>query len=392
MTARPGGLHGELGLHGRRDREGDDVDGADQRFEVIEGGGAVGPGELGGDGGASRPHAGELEFGMAATAGAWTRRAHGPPPTSPTRSRSAIRLASHVMGAPTRLDQLDLSQRMGRREYEQRVESAQRRLLQLRLHLGGAARFRRDRAGPARPPRRSAMPPARAGRSSASSRTSIPATTPSSRTRRRPPTRSVTTSFAASSARSPGTVGCACSTAAGTAGSSSSASRATPPRSSGSGRTRRSSGSSERSCSKGVILVKFWLHISDEEQLARFEARAGRPAEALETHRGGLAQPRQEPSLRRRRRGRVRPHRSRARPLGRDRRRAEALRPRRRARAAQRTDRGRDATVGRRGDVPAEPVPFAIDSMSRRLLRSDFKESPRRHFTASLPLSLMLRA
>jgi polyphosphate kinase 2 (PPK2 family) len=41
------------------------------------------------------------------------------------------------MGAPTRLDQLDLSQRMGRREYELRVESAQRRLLQLRLHLGG---------------------------------------------------------------------------------------------------------------------------------------------------------------------------------------------------------------------------------------------------------------
>jgi polyphosphate kinase 2 (PPK2 family) len=41
------------------------------------------------------------------------------------------------MGAPNRLDQLDLSQRMGRRQYEERVESAQRRLLQLRLHLGG---------------------------------------------------------------------------------------------------------------------------------------------------------------------------------------------------------------------------------------------------------------
>ena len=37
----------------------------------------------------------------------------------------------------TRLDQLDLSQRLGRREYERRVEVAQRRLLQLRLHLGG---------------------------------------------------------------------------------------------------------------------------------------------------------------------------------------------------------------------------------------------------------------
>jgi AMP-polyphosphate phosphotransferase len=41
------------------------------------------------------------------------------------------------MGQPTRLDQLDLTQRIRRREYEQRVDSAQRRLLQLRLHLGG---------------------------------------------------------------------------------------------------------------------------------------------------------------------------------------------------------------------------------------------------------------
>jgi AMP-polyphosphate phosphotransferase len=41
------------------------------------------------------------------------------------------------MATPTRLDQLDLSQRLGRREYERRVETAQRRLLQLRLHLGG---------------------------------------------------------------------------------------------------------------------------------------------------------------------------------------------------------------------------------------------------------------
>lgn len=36
-----------------------------------------------------------------------------------------------------RLDALDLSQRLKREEYEQRVEVAQRRLLQLRLHLGG---------------------------------------------------------------------------------------------------------------------------------------------------------------------------------------------------------------------------------------------------------------
>jgi AMP-polyphosphate phosphotransferase len=41
------------------------------------------------------------------------------------------------VSSPKRLDQLDLSHRLGRREYELRVEAAQRRLLQLRLHLGG---------------------------------------------------------------------------------------------------------------------------------------------------------------------------------------------------------------------------------------------------------------
>ena len=37
----------------------------------------------------------------------------------------------------------------------------------------------------------------------------------------------------------------------------------------------------ERSlCAEGMILVKFWLHISDEEQRRRFEARAGDPLKA----------------------------------------------------------------------------------------------------------------
>ena len=51
VTAGPGCRHGELWLHGRRDREGDDVDGVDQCVEVIEGDRVVGGGELGGDGG-----------------------------------------------------------------------------------------------------------------------------------------------------------------------------------------------------------------------------------------------------------------------------------------------------------------------------------------------------
>jgi polyphosphate kinase 2 (PPK2 family) len=41
------------------------------------------------------------------------------------------------VGARGRLEELDLTQRLGRREYDQRVEAAQHRLLQLRLHLGG---------------------------------------------------------------------------------------------------------------------------------------------------------------------------------------------------------------------------------------------------------------
>ena len=56
-----------------------------------------------------------------------------------------------------------------------------------------------------------------------------------------------------------------------------------------------------RCADEGTVLVKFWLHISDEEQLKRFEARETRPAEALEAHRRGLAQPREARASTRRR-------------------------------------------------------------------------------------------
>ena len=48
----------------------------------------------------------------------------------------------------------------------------------------------------------------------------------------------------------------------------------------------------------GMIIVKLFLHISDEEQLKRFERRRAGPAEGLEAHRRGLAQPREAPGLR----------------------------------------------------------------------------------------------
>ena len=42
---------------------------------------------------------------------------------------------------------------------------------------------------------------------------------------------------------------------------------------------------------EGVILIKFWMHISDEEQLRRASRSASRSAQALEADRRGLAQP-----------------------------------------------------------------------------------------------------
>ena len=44
---------------------------------------------------------------------------------------------------------------------------------------------------------------------------------------------------------------------------------------------------------EGMILVKFWLHISEDEQLKRFKGRESDPLKTLEAHRRGLAQPRQ---------------------------------------------------------------------------------------------------
>ena len=50
-----------------------------------------------------------------------------------------------------------------------------------------------------------------------------------------------------------------------------------------------------------MILIKLWLHISDQEQLERFERRAKDPLEGVEADRRGLAQPREaRPSTSRR--------------------------------------------------------------------------------------------
>ena len=55
---------------------------------------------------------------------------------------------------------------------------------------------------------------------------------------------------------------------------------------------------------EGTLVIKFWMHISSEEQLKRFEERATRPAEALEADRRRLAQPHAPRRLHRGDRGR----------------------------------------------------------------------------------------
>ncbi len=67
---------------------------------------------------------------------------------------------------------------------------------------------------------------------------------------------------------------------------------------------------------EGVILVKIWLQVSSDEQLRRFESRARRSAAEVEADRRGLAQPQEVGPVHRGRRGHVRAHRPRARPVG----------------------------------------------------------------------------
>ena len=92
---------------------------------------------------------------------------------------------------------------------------------------------------------------------------------------------------------------------------------------------------------EGMILVKLWLHISDEEQLKRFKRRREGPAEGLEADRRGLAQPREARRVRGGGRGHARPHGPAVRPVAPDRGRLEALRPSEGGRDRDRAHRGR---------------------------------------------------
>ncbi len=48
----------------------------------------------------------------------------------------------------------------------------------------------------------------------------------------------------------------------------------------------------EQLVESGVLVVKFWLAITPEEQLRRFEERQNTPHKRVQDHRRGLAQPR----------------------------------------------------------------------------------------------------
>ena len=50
---------------------------------------------------------------------------------------------------------------------------------------------------------------------------------------------------------------------------------------------------------EGMIVIKLWMHMSDEEQLRAVRAAPGRSAQGVEADRGGLAQPGEAGAVRR---------------------------------------------------------------------------------------------
>ena len=53
----------------------------------------------------------------------------------------------------------------------------------------------------------------------------------------------------------------------------------------------RSTSLSGSSPTAGAVVVKFWVQIDKDTQLARFHGAAEHPGKAVEDHRGGLAEP-----------------------------------------------------------------------------------------------------
>ena len=261
-----------------------------------------------------------------------------------------------------RLDDLDLSLKLSRQEEAERLDAAQERLLALRLALGGLIgdqgigppvcvalrglgrerQGRRDQA-----PRRPARPAPRARR----------AVRGADLRREAPP---LPVALLARAARA----GAAwrCSTARGTGACSSSASRSSPPRRSGRAPTTRSTSSRRTLAAEGMMMIKFWMHVSDEEQLKRFEARSERPAEVVEADRRGLAQPQEAQAVHGGDRGHARAHGHRGGAVAPGRGRLEALGAREGRRDGLRADRsGCSSACG----APCAPASGRASSCAR---------------------------
>ena len=238
------------------------------------------------------------------------------------------------------LSQLDLSLKLSKQEEAEQLAAAQERLLTLRLQLGGQTA---DELGP---PLCVLFEGWDASGKGGAIKRLVDHARPAPRARRRSSprrrrTRSATSTCGASGRRCRAGAAWPSSTARGTGACSSSASRASPPRPSGSAPTARSTTSSARSCDDGMILVKFWLHVSDEEQLKRFEAREKDPLKSWKLTDEDWRNREKRADVRGRDRGDGRAHRStECAPWTLVAARLQALRARQGARDGDRRDRG----------------------------------------------------
>ena len=115
-------------------------------------------------------------------------------------------------------------------------------------------------------------------------------------------------SSGASGARSPRAAASRSSIAPGTAACWSSASRASATSPDWMRAYDEINQFEEQLVRAGIVVCKFWLQISKEEQLKRFKARAEDGVQALQDHAGRLAQPEEMERLRAGRRRHGRPH------------------------------------------------------------------------------------
>ena len=128
------------------------------------------------------------------------------------------------------------------------------------------------------------------------------------------------------------------------------------PEEAGGGPTPRSWTSRRTLAAEGMILVKFWLHLSPEEQLRRFERRRERPAQGLEARPGRTgATATSAPAYEAGRRGDARAHRHPGRALARRRRpRTSGSGPRRTSSAP--CARAIEQAIAARGIDPEPPL------------------------------------